>query len=41
MVGQMQMELGSYCSFQDLAEERQVGDQPKVIEVIRVQTSLF
>ena len=41
MVGQVLMELGSHCSFQDLAEERKVGDRPKVVEVIRVQTRLF
>lgn len=39
MVGQMQMELGSQCCFQDLAEQRKVGDQ--VIEVISVQTRHF
>ena len=41
MVGQVLMELGSHCSFRDLAEERKVGDRPKAVEVIRVQTRLF
>lgn len=30
----MMRKLDSNCSFQDLAEERKVGDQPVVVEVI-------
>lgn len=41
MVGQMLMELARHCSFQDLTEERKVGDRPKVFEVISVQTRLL
>lgn len=35
------MDLDSHSSFQDLAEERTVGEPAKVTEVIRVQTRLF
>lgn len=38
MVGQMFMKLDSYCSFQNLAEERKVGDRPEIAEVVGVQT---
>lgn len=41
MVEHVMMKLCSDCSFQDLSEERKVGDQQVVVKVIEVQTRLF
>lgn len=35
------IKLCSECSFQDLSEERKVGDHLVVVKVIEVQTRLF
>ncbi len=37
-VGHMLMELGGSCSFLDFTEERKVGDQAVVVEVMQVLT---
>lgn len=42
MVEHVMMKLCGDCSFQDLSEERKVGDQQVVVvKVIEVQTRLF
>lgn len=41
MVGQMEMELGSHCSFQDLTDELKVGDRPEIVKVIGVETGFL
>lgn len=41
MVEHVMMKLRSDCSFQNLSEERKVGDQHVVVKVIEVQTRLF
>ena len=35
-VGHVVLKMGSHCSFQDFAEERQVGDWTIVVGVVRV-----
>ena len=41
MVGHVLPELGGNCSFQDIAQERKVGDWSMVMQVVWVQTWLL